>query len=100
MSTGFFDSPTIVGAERHFVTVHPGSDLAFHAQRIDHNDTLWLEIHRLAASQDMRNGVHLYRTSCRRDFLVQQDARPLSSGFLGAKCPICWPALRAETAAA
>jgi hypothetical protein len=84
----------------HFVTTHPGAELAIQVQRIDKKNAIWLEIHRVAKVQDCQDGLSLYITDCDRLFLVRVPARPLSSGFLGAKCETCWAHLPVEDVAA
>lgn len=77
------------------VCVHAGSDLA-----IADPDAHWQEIHRVKSFVPVSNGFTYYRTDCGRYFLLQAEARPLSSGWLGAGCSTCWKHLRAESVAA
>lgn len=87
----------------HFVETHPGSDLAIQVRRVTKDKSVWLEIksvwleiHRVAKVQDCQDGLSLYITDCDRLFLVRVPARPLSSGFIGAKCQACWAHLPVE----
>lgn len=67
------------------VCVHAGSDLA-----IADTDSRWQEIHRVKSLVPVSNGYTYYRTDCGRYFLLKDEARPLSSGWLGAGCTACW----------
>jgi hypothetical protein len=77
------------------VSVHAGSDLT-----ISDADLHWREIHRVKSFVPVSNGYTYYRTDCGRYFLLRTDARPLSSGWLGAGCSSCWRHLPHEAVAA
>lgn len=65
--------------------VHPGSDLA-----ISDSDAYWREIHRVKSYVSVSGEFFYYRTDCGRTFLLQSEARALSSGWTGAACSTCW----------
>jgi hypothetical protein len=76
--------------------VHPGSDLA-----ISDSDAYWQEIHRVKSFVTVSNAFFYYRTDCGRTFLLQSEARSLSSGWVGALCTgACWKHLTQELSAA
>ena len=76
------------------VAVHKGSDLA-----ISDTDDYWREIHRVRSFVPVSNGYTYYRTDCSRYFLLNAEARPLSSGWPGDRCVTCWKHLPTESVA-